>query len=56
MIAIMSDRANMIFVICLGLAVWLLESPLLLIVATCRHARRTTDTAIRRELYPHLSA
>ena len=52
----MSARANMIFVICLGLACWLLESPLLLIVATCWHARRTTDEAIRAELYPHLSA
>jgi hypothetical protein len=52
----MSDRANMIFVICLGLAVWLLESSLLLIAATCWHARRTTDAAIRAELYPRLSA
>ena len=52
----MSDRANLIFVICLGLAVWLLDSPLLLIVATCWHARRTTDAEIRAELYPRLSA
>jgi hypothetical protein len=52
----MSDRANLIFVICLGLAVRLLDSPLLLIVATCWHARRATDAAIRAELYPRLSA
>jgi len=52
----MSDRANLIFVICLGLECWLLDSPLLLIVAACWHACRTTDAAIRRELYPRLSA
>jgi hypothetical protein len=52
----MSERADVIFIGCLALAVWLLESPLLLIVATCWHARRTTDAAIRAELYPRLSA
>jgi hypothetical protein len=52
----MSDRANFIFVICVALTWWLLESPLLLIALTCWHGARTTDEAIRRELYPHLSA
>jgi hypothetical protein len=50
----MSARANWIFIICLGLAGWLLESSLLFIAATCWHARRTTDAAIRRELYPNI--
>jgi hypothetical protein len=54
--AIMSDRANFIFVICVALTWCLLESPLLLIALICWHARRATDAAIRAELYPHLSA
>jgi hypothetical protein len=53
-VAIMSDRANFIFVICVALTWWLLESPLLLIALTCWHGARTTDEAIRRELYPNI--
>jgi hypothetical protein len=53
---IMSDRANWIFVVCIVLAAWLLQSPLLVIILVCWHARRATDAAIRAELYPHLSA
>jgi hypothetical protein len=52
--AIMSARANWIFIICTALAVWLLESSLLLIAATCWHGARTTDEAIRRELYSRI--
>lgn len=56
MMAIMSARANWIFILCIVLAAWLLQSPLLVIILVCWHARRATDAAIRAELYPHLSA
>ena len=45
----MSDRANLIFVICLGLAFWLLDGPLLLIVATCRGCFATRSKSSGRE-------
>jgi hypothetical protein len=52
----MSDRANRIFILGIVLASWLLQSPLLVVILVCWHARRATDAAIRAELYPRLSA
>jgi hypothetical protein len=56
-VGVMSDRANLIFVICAVVVLMLLGNTIWLLGALAAvHRTLNFDRALRRELYPRLSA